>query len=835
MARSRKAPKAPSRRPVHFWRPFNDWWRQELQVAEKRPSAEDINTWYHANAEAVWADVKAPTMAETRVHAKCLRTVDQVRDYFRKYREVTRDKQGRRSGASTGDDDDDEEDDGPPEEEGDAEMTEQQAHGGGDDHDVCPQHPPLQRSTSACALPRLLGAEMAAGAAVAVAAAAAESGGSPPGELWPGLGRAGASIRHELSLSAWQAQELTDEVDVAAKRLRTGGRSGSGAGGSGGWQERDQALPLQPLQQQPQLALQMHGLGAQLSPRAAVSPHAAALGFLSAPAALAPCILRQQALTTHRHAGAATAAAQQRPPNPGSRASASQQRTAGQVATGAPSPRPPRPPRPSAAPMPTPMPAPAPPLNGHHTALFARPAGAPHAREVSALRPPVSLSARGLADVSRQVMARTAAAAAAAAAGGSAGGFAGAVGFAGAAHNAAIAAAPPSAAHAAPVDMMLSIAAIRVRAAPQPARPQPAATFTLPAPAPICAHSSARAASLLSPTRSLGGRPTLHGARTGGGGFEAAPGGGSSVRGSDARTLLSCVSPGPLGLMMSPRVVGGIGIGGLGGGGGGGIAFSDVGVDALDFAALLEGVGACGTPPGSMLQCSLLLGSPSGVLLSGGGHGHGHHSGHGHEHGHYHHSHHAGHHHLASPRFGDNDASPARDQQLRPRGAHSPAGASGGAAPGARTAADRFAAVKLELGLEAACHLPAESGADTMEYSRGGGGGRGGGSEEPPGSSGCSWPTHLLGSPSGAARFAHHMPGPLFAFHGGGGGALAPLSINATPKWAGGGGGGDGGLRCPGASPTKGSSALRGRGHAPAQGGGGYGGGATVPVRALGG
>jgi hypothetical protein len=36
-------------------------------------------------AERTWGDTK-PTLQETRVHAKCLRSLPLVRDYFRNYR-----------------------------------------------------------------------------------------------------------------------------------------------------------------------------------------------------------------------------------------------------------------------------------------------------------------------------------------------------------------------------------------------------------------------------------------------------------------------------------------------------------------------------------------------------------------------------------------------------------------------------------------------------------------------------------------------------------------------------------------------------------------------------
>ena len=68
-----------------FWQPFNDWWRTELEHLGRRPAAAEILTWYNAHAFSTWKD-DAPTLQETRVHAKCLRSLPLVRDYFRNYR-----------------------------------------------------------------------------------------------------------------------------------------------------------------------------------------------------------------------------------------------------------------------------------------------------------------------------------------------------------------------------------------------------------------------------------------------------------------------------------------------------------------------------------------------------------------------------------------------------------------------------------------------------------------------------------------------------------------------------------------------------------------------------
>lgn len=33
------------RRPLRFWQPFNDWWRQEFEKLERRPTAQEIHSW----------------------------------------------------------------------------------------------------------------------------------------------------------------------------------------------------------------------------------------------------------------------------------------------------------------------------------------------------------------------------------------------------------------------------------------------------------------------------------------------------------------------------------------------------------------------------------------------------------------------------------------------------------------------------------------------------------------------------------------------------------------------------------------------------------------------
>ncbi|GLI64098.1 hypothetical protein VaNZ11_007271 [Volvox africanus] len=97
----RVAPSRPEwsdRRRLGFWQPFNEWWRSELDRLGRRPSKEEIGRWYDLHAYDLWKE-DAPSLEETRVHAKCLRSIPLVRDYFRNYRARKR-AIGARVGAS---------------------------------------------------------------------------------------------------------------------------------------------------------------------------------------------------------------------------------------------------------------------------------------------------------------------------------------------------------------------------------------------------------------------------------------------------------------------------------------------------------------------------------------------------------------------------------------------------------------------------------------------------------------------------------------------------------------------------------------------------------------
>eukprot|EP00798_Chlamydomonas_sp_ICE-L_P011716 gene11716-34443_t len=82
-----KAKKQPlARRPTGFWSPFNEWYRSQLSSSIK-PAIELVSAWYNENAETAWpeADLR-PSWKETKQHAKCLRSTDEVKTYFQKYR-----------------------------------------------------------------------------------------------------------------------------------------------------------------------------------------------------------------------------------------------------------------------------------------------------------------------------------------------------------------------------------------------------------------------------------------------------------------------------------------------------------------------------------------------------------------------------------------------------------------------------------------------------------------------------------------------------------------------------------------------------------------------------
>ncbi|GIL66765.1 hypothetical protein Vafri_20272 [Volvox africanus] len=75
----------PSRRSMDFWCQFNYWYRNLWEAERRRPTVVEVKRWYDEAADSCWGDQK-PTWEETRTHSKCLRSLDQVRTYFRQYR-----------------------------------------------------------------------------------------------------------------------------------------------------------------------------------------------------------------------------------------------------------------------------------------------------------------------------------------------------------------------------------------------------------------------------------------------------------------------------------------------------------------------------------------------------------------------------------------------------------------------------------------------------------------------------------------------------------------------------------------------------------------------------
>jgi len=79
-----KQSKAP-RRPAQFWAPLNNWWRGYFAETGQRPVTSHVQEWFERNGDSVWG-LDKPTWKEARIHAKCLRSTDQVKNYFREYR-----------------------------------------------------------------------------------------------------------------------------------------------------------------------------------------------------------------------------------------------------------------------------------------------------------------------------------------------------------------------------------------------------------------------------------------------------------------------------------------------------------------------------------------------------------------------------------------------------------------------------------------------------------------------------------------------------------------------------------------------------------------------------
>lgn len=58
--------------PLHYWQPFNVFWKGEYLRVGKRPSSTAISRWYAENAERAWG-ANAPSYAEVQRHANCFK------------------------------------------------------------------------------------------------------------------------------------------------------------------------------------------------------------------------------------------------------------------------------------------------------------------------------------------------------------------------------------------------------------------------------------------------------------------------------------------------------------------------------------------------------------------------------------------------------------------------------------------------------------------------------------------------------------------------------------------------------------------------------------------
>eukprot|EP00798_Chlamydomonas_sp_ICE-L_P030261 gene30261-35248_t len=77
-----------TRRPTGYWQEFNAWYRAELANGT-RPSVVVVDRWYEKNAVNAWPNKEdRPSGKDARSHAKSLRSTDEVKAYFQRYRAV---------------------------------------------------------------------------------------------------------------------------------------------------------------------------------------------------------------------------------------------------------------------------------------------------------------------------------------------------------------------------------------------------------------------------------------------------------------------------------------------------------------------------------------------------------------------------------------------------------------------------------------------------------------------------------------------------------------------------------------------------------------------------
>ena len=90
------------RRPAQFWAPLNKWyvarlprpidnandwlinvihvnrWREYFAETGARPVTSQVQQWFEHHGDSVWEQLDKPSWKETRIHAKCLRSTEQV-------------------------------------------------------------------------------------------------------------------------------------------------------------------------------------------------------------------------------------------------------------------------------------------------------------------------------------------------------------------------------------------------------------------------------------------------------------------------------------------------------------------------------------------------------------------------------------------------------------------------------------------------------------------------------------------------------------------------------------------------------------------------------------
>eukprot|EP00198_Chlamydomonas_reinhardtii_P008944 XP_001698281.1 predicted protein [Chlamydomonas reinhardtii] len=75
---------------LHIDYRFNNWYRTFWEESGRRPGVHEVKRWYEDCADACWGTSK-PSWEETRTHSKCLRSLEQVRSYFKAYRAAKKD------------------------------------------------------------------------------------------------------------------------------------------------------------------------------------------------------------------------------------------------------------------------------------------------------------------------------------------------------------------------------------------------------------------------------------------------------------------------------------------------------------------------------------------------------------------------------------------------------------------------------------------------------------------------------------------------------------------------------------------------------------------------